>query len=332
MTGFPLGSADVSAYRLPSFTYAGSADAHLADGTYHIRGLDPGEYVVRARDHDALDELFDNIPCENGDCDFTMGTPIATDLNTDTPGIDFALHEITGSLSGTIIDESTGEPINEAWVSLYSSAGGQPSGRYTDEFGTYRFHVVLPGDYYVFAEAPFTGYLEELWDDIPCPDGPGEGCELTDGDLVSVEFDAVWDIDFALDPSMATGVRGTVTDSATGEPIAGVYVDAWRVDTGNYLTSFVTGSDGTFFDEIYALTYTFSTDTNGRYEEEIYDDIPCPGGSAFQGHCDPATGDHVEVVNGQVVDHIDFILDPGSLIFRDSFETGDTNRWSATAP
>ena len=64
-------------------------------GNYTVEGLAPGDYFAIA-DHWQLDsQLYDGLPCPNGDCDPTTGTPIAASLNTTTPGIDFDLDYCT---------------------------------------------------------------------------------------------------------------------------------------------------------------------------------------------------------------------------------------------
>ena len=73
-----------------------------------------------------------------------------------------------------------------------------------------------------------------------------------------------------------------------------------------------------------------STDNPGAWVNQIWDGIVCPVGSAFNGDCDPLTGDVITVVDGELVENIDFALAPTFAIFADGFESGGTVRWSVT--
>jgi len=58
--------------------------------------------------------------------------------------------------------------------------------------------------------------------------------------------------------------------------------------------------------------------------------VACPDGSAFDGLCDPTTGDPVEVPEATTVTSIDFQLTPDrGRIFADGFESGDVSAWAA---
>ena len=54
------------------------------------------------------------------------------------------------------------------------------------------------------------------------------------------------------------------------------------------------------------------------------------GGSAYNGDCDPMTGDVVVVDADRLTEDVDFILAGGGTIFVDGFESGNMTRWSST--
>ena len=66
-----------------------------SSGACQSTGLASGDYFALSYDWGIddgyIDELFDDIPCPEGSCDVTTGTPIPVILGLDTPGIDFAL-------------------------------------------------------------------------------------------------------------------------------------------------------------------------------------------------------------------------------------------------
>jgi hypothetical protein len=135
-------------------------------------------------------------------------------------------------------------------------------------------------------------------------------------------------IDFVLEP--ARGITGRVEDSA-GNPLPGVAIDFW--DTAGILAgSAVTGPGGSYLFDSGAGTFFVSTDNGLGAVDEIWDDVPCPLGPAFEGLCDPITGDPVVVPSfGSLVTGIDFELS-GVTVFADGFESGGTTAWSDSTP
>ena len=59
-------------------------------GTFSYPGLGPGTYYVLTRGTGLLDQLWEGIPCPQGDCIRTSGTPIVIS-GTETVSIDFVL-------------------------------------------------------------------------------------------------------------------------------------------------------------------------------------------------------------------------------------------------
>lgn len=331
--GEPTSSVTVRAYTVPGDILVASASTNSSDWRYRIEGLPTGEYVIHALSYGYVDETYNDIPCEDLGCDLSSGERVAAAINIETNGIDFVLAPLEGSVSGTVVDESTGSPLYQVSVEIYDSNGTRRDIDYSNSNGSYYLTRLAPGEYYVVAE-PNSGlsYLAELYDDIPCYQGPPVGCDPTKGTPITVSDELVTGIDFALGPFMVTGAGGVITDAATGDPVVGAYVDLWRESNGQHYETVITANDGSFFAELYAGTYYLSTDTDHRYDEEVYDDILCPGGPAFQGFCDPYDGTPVVVVSGEITDGLDFVLGHGAPVFADRFESGDTTNWSVSIP
>jgi Carboxypeptidase regulatory-like domain len=296
--------------------YAGSAQTDSA-GLYVSPGLGAGSFYVTTFSYDYENEIYDDIPCPAA-CEPTTGTPVAVTYGTTTSAIDFAL-DLKGAISGSVTDAATGLPIDSAYVRLYSSSGAYASSAYTDSTGTFWFTGLDAGDYYAVASSYY--FEDELFDELPC----GGGCDPSTGTPITVVLDATTtDIDFTLD--LALGIGGHVADSS-GRPLAGVAIDFWHT-SGTYIGATVTGASGRFQYPIDSGSYYASTDNGLGGLDEIYDDVPCPLGSAYDGLCDPLTGTPVTVVYGQpaaVV--VDFVL-TGFPLFRDGFESGDLGAWS----
>ncbi len=105
-------------------------------------------------------------------------------------------------------------------------------------------------------------------------------------------------------------IAGTVIDDVTGEPVAGVDLEAWDAE-GGFAGSASTGADGSY--EIPGLVtgnHFVFTRFARDYLQEIYDDVPC----SFTYGCEPFEGTPIAVVAGQTTGGIDFALNRGGSI------------------
>ena len=176
-----------------------------AGGMYEVVGLPPGSYFVRAdwaRPH--LGALFDGVPCYDGRCDPTAGTPVPVALGATTAGINLSVPR-GGSVSGTVVEETGSAPVANASITLLDADGGWMGSASTDVLGSYAVSGLVPGD--AFVSVTNAGpYWPELYDDVPCP-SPYWCSVPYGGTPVPVPLGgAVTGIDFAL---------GTVSAAAT---------------------------------------------------------------------------------------------------------------------
>jgi hypothetical protein len=153
-------------------------------------------------------------------------------------------------VAGTVVDSQTGDPIAGAHVMLLrpwhqdgqNPEGGDPEGWWlhaiTGPDGSYLIENVPAGDY--DARATASGYYPS--DPVP----------------VTVEDGQTATVDFSLDPLAFGTVDGVVTDSVTGDPIAGAHVMLMRPWNGGphdggdgerWWLHAVTGSDGSYIIE-----------------------------------------------------------------------------------
>jgi hypothetical protein len=299
-------------------------------GIYVVEDLAAGSYFVTTEnDEGYLDELYDDLPCPGwpqAGCDPTSGTPIDVVLEEVTPGIDFALTP-GGAVAGALIDALTGDPIENRYVDLWNATGAFAGDAYTDSAGGYYLDT-LPGGTYFLSSQTFGDYLDELYDDIPCPGGAPGGCNPTTGTPIVVAVGtATQGVDLSL--SLRGGLSGMVA-SFSGQPLPGVGIDVWD-DTGSHVATTATNAGGAYQVDLSSGFFYVSTDAGQGYTDEIWDDVTCPDGPAILGLCDPLTGMLVEVIGAEpAVTGIDFEL--ASPIFADGFESGDTTAWSATVP
>ncbi len=171
--------------------------AYTLLGTYSAGGLYADTYTVTAEHRRFLDELYDAIPCPrgvlNGGCDPVDGTPVAVAWG-ETPGVDFSL-ERRGAVTGTVTAAGSGLPLGLLQVEVWNEQGSVAATGPTSGAGTYDLGGLDEGTYFVRTRN-LDGYLDEVYDDIPC----GDDCDPTLGTPVAVSPDAtVTGIDFELE-------------------------------------------------------------------------------------------------------------------------------------
>jgi Carboxypeptidase regulatory-like domain/FG-GAP-like repeat len=190
------------------FTSTGSPIGHSVSsdslGVYTTMALPAGSYFVRTSGafvSGLIDEVFDNMACPSMICDYTAGTPVVVAPPANRTNIDFALTP-GGRIAGTVTNATTGLPVPNMVMNLYSSTGTLVASAGTNAQGLYTSLGVLPtGSYFVRTKAPVAAALvDELFDNIPCPGGICTAF-LASGSPVSVTAGATTgSIDFALTP------------------------------------------------------------------------------------------------------------------------------------
>ncbi len=302
-TGMPLANVSVSVYNSGGarVTY-GWTDGSGAYTSYS--GLPSGTYYARTWNSlGYVDELYNDISCPSGSCTVTAGTPVSVTVGTTTTGIDSGL-AAGGRISGTVTDVGTGLPLANASVSVYNSSGSFVTYAHSDSSGVY-WSGLPPGTYYARTSNTL-GYVDELYNDISCP---GSSCTVTSGAPISV---TVGTTTAGIDFGLAAGGRisGTVTDTATGVPLANVQVSIYN-SSGSAVASGSTNSFGAYTSNSGLPSGTYYARTRNwlGYIEELYNDVSCPGSS-----CTVTTGTPISVTVGTTTTGIDFGLAAGGRI------------------
>jgi len=169
-------------------------------GHYGINHLPPGDYVVTATKLGWSDGQYPDTLVVNDD------------VHQD---IDIYLTEIPinyGSIAGVITDASTSLPIESAYVIVHGPGLWNVHYVQTGTDGAYMVDDLVPGDYTVSAHK-----YDYFPGDYPDP--------------VTLDGNDTTGIDIALAPIVPTGIRGTITDVSTGDPIEGARVVADEVDS-----------------------------------------------------------------------------------------------------
>jgi hypothetical protein len=205
----------------------------IDNGTYSVRGLSTGSYTLQFYPSgNYVIEWYDNMP------DRASATPVPVTAGAATPNIDAQL-AAGASMTGTVTDSSN-NPIEHIYVTVYN--GGNSSGDYTDDNGTYMVNRLPAGSCTVRFD-PWYGnyyyggnYLLEWYDNQP------DKASATPVAVAAGEAKA------GINAQLATGgsISGTVTDAAGGLPIKSIYVyatngsNSWNdytLDNGTYIMS-----------------------------------------------------------------------------------------------
>lgn len=207
VTGIGLSGA------LISVTGSATASATaLPDGSYSITGLTPGAVVVSAGK--------EGYTSAGG-----SGTIVAGSILTFSPALPFAQAPgITGSISGSVKDSSTGAPLAGVLLAVSGSASGSVVSLAD---GSYGLSGLTPGA--VTVTASKSGYTPVA----------GAGVVTAGGVLVfSPGLLAVGA------PTATTGgIAGTVSDSATGLALGGVTIS---VTVGGATSTTITSAEGSY--------------------------------------------------------------------------------------
>ncbi|MCI0619327.1 carboxypeptidase-like regulatory domain-containing protein, partial [bacterium] len=208
----PIDNARVSLFDLSGkklFKY-GYANQY---GNFQINGLIPGNYYLVAESDEYLDELYNNIPCFQENCDVTQGIPVPVYFGSITYGVNWEL-DLGGSISGKVTDAVNGELIDDAHVNVYDAAGNQVGGDSVYPPGEYSVGGLPTATYFLRANA-HDMHIDQLYKNISCP---FEKCDPLTGTPVSVTIGAETpEVNFALD--LGGAIHGLIINEASSSPI-----------------------------------------------------------------------------------------------------------------
>lgn len=209
--GKPLEGVCVEAFSDNASGYATSESE--SDGSYELTGLPAGSYLVGFNTCGEqpvpgyAPEFYD------GARSFEDATSVAVEQGGTTSGINAAL-ERTGSFSGTVVDDETGEPLAGICVVAFEGQTGDFGEAVTDDSGEYLVADVPAGEYTViFGDCadPYV-HVAEFYDDVRV-DGQEPAGEPTPVVVESAQDTA------AIDAALLEGgaIEGVVTGLHTGK-------------------------------------------------------------------------------------------------------------------
>lgn len=180
----------------------------------------------------------------------------------------------SGSIGGTVTDDSTGLPIREALVRFFTPHGLWVQGTHTDTNGVYDADLDT-GRYLVRFEK--FGYFPEWFDDTR---------EVGEAFVVDLHADTAIAANAGLRPierPAPVTVTGTVTDSVSGTPLPNTFVAFVRPHRSLRLLQFLSNLFGgplherwniPGFGRLHGVVWAGLTDENGNYEAHVLSNQP----------------------------------------------------------
>jgi protocatechuate 3,4-dioxygenase beta subunit len=297
--------------------------APVANGIWEFSGLANGTYYVLIRNSSGLiDQLWNNIPCPAGACNIAAtGTPIV--LTGTEPGraggksgpANINLRLPPGqTISGTVTDATTSQPIPGVTVYFFNAAGVEVGQATTNALGQYVSEGGLAAGSYRAAttngvtRGAADGYVNRLYSGQNCL----LACNFAGGTPISVTSTPTTGIDFALSKA-GPGMTGTVRD-VLGNPLALITIRVFDA-SGTLAGVARTNSVGVFrLDGLPAGNYFARTVNDFGYQDRLYGGAICGTG------CDPLAGTPIAVPATTQVQNIDFTLGFPDPVFANGFE------------
>jgi hypothetical protein len=226
---------------------------------------------------DCLGELYPDLPCPGLQCDLALGDAVAVGKGEAVTGIELVLGK-GADIAGHVLAVGTLAPIVGASLEIVDANSVVVGGAAAGADGSYEATGLGTGPYY--ARTRTSGFLDELYDDRPCP---GSACSPVAGDaLVTVPGQTLGGVDFVLVPGAT--ISGKVRSASDLQPIANATVTVFDA-SGLQVGLAGTAADGTYTTRALAGgSYRVRFDAAG-FDSLLFNGLPCTPQS-----CDPATG------------------------------------------
>ncbi|MGP0052328.1 MAG: carboxypeptidase regulatory-like domain-containing protein [Solirubrobacteraceae bacterium] len=247
------------------------------NGTYTVPDLFAGTYVVQF--NPGSDDDYGTL-YYNGSATFSGATPVTVGGGANTPGINGALHQISGHITGTVTDASTNAPLSGVSVSVYDSFGDPVgNGVSTGADGTYTVTGLQTGSYRLEFSAEGQNYITQYY---------SGKASLSEATPIPVSTGATT---AGINAALAIGgkITGTVTAAAGNVPLPGTEVSVYDISGGgrDNVASAMAGAGG---------VYTAQGLASGLYVVEFFDTGPGANYLPQYYNGQPVTGDNPTLV------------------------------------
>lgn len=302
------GGAPLAGVRVDALTATGTAGVAVtgADGSWRLDNVAAGTIVLFASANGFAAEAWPDQTCLPAVCDpRTAGLEIVVAADDIRLDLDFELAPgaaLAGSVRGAdgtplALDLRLYDDALGVWWTAGSSAAD----------GSWRIDGLGAGTYRVATDGA-VGFVDELFDGVPCPQ---QACEPAAGTpIAAVAGATVSGIDFVLD---AEGqISGRVTRAADGQPVATGAVRVYSLDGVELAFAPVRDGEYTVGPLATGSYYVAAQDTSTLFGQ-LYAGVPCQNRAGYLG-CALSAGLPVTVQAAQTTPNIDFVLSAaGSL-------------------
>jgi hypothetical protein len=278
------------------------------DGSYVLPPVGPGSYKLFFNAYGTaesyIDELFDELACNNGACDIpNMGAVIEVQAGINQLGTEDLQPGVL--LSGSVAAEG-GSALEGVFVEVVAGDGSHFGLASTDATGAWQLPV-LPGATYYATVTPWSAgdYIPEAWDGVRC-----FYCDVAAAGLpIPVGSTDASGIDFTL--ALGANISGAITESGSGSPIPGAQLALFDGQC-NWYSGAQTDASGAYtlrgFDE--GIYYVYADASDQGYVRELFPDtkryFPC--------FPDITEGQAIAVGSAEQLAGVDFELDGGASI------------------
>ena len=260
-SGSPVAGAWVAVLRTSDFSAAGGATAN-AGGDFTTQ-VPPGSYYLYLID-----------PAGAHTAGF-FGSPTAvTVIAGNTVDADPALAPTRGSVTGTITEDGTANPVAGAWAIAINASNGAPeTGALANGSGQYSLADLRTGNHLMVYVDPAGGHSTEFYANSSDAAHANPIAVTAGGSAVANDSMATQ----AATPGGST-LSGTVTETATNTPLGGVAVMALRAADFRLARATITNTTGTYNLNLQVGGYKLVfLDGTGRHNTEWHNNLPYNG-------------------------------------------------------
>jgi protocatechuate 3,4-dioxygenase beta subunit len=254
-----------------------------ANGYFQIKNLPLGDYGVFIEEAGYQNEFYNNFNY------LSLFTPVDVQPPLNTGGIDMAL-DLEGQIHGRVIDDQTGEPIENVFIHIEPvGPGTAPTWGLmanSDANGEFTAGMLQKATFMISARVE--GYGDEIYN---------HQSGWLQADLMDVPYgQQISGITVRM--RRCGMIRGHLYDE-DGKPLPGMFLDVRTLadDHASAMPTYATDTDGSYSVCMPTGTYAMLADFVPGYVEEYYDDVY---------NIEDATP--VQVVEGGKIDGIDFYL------------------------
>jgi uncharacterized repeat protein (TIGR01451 family) len=189
--GAPIAGATVIALDASNYSFE-AGDLTDGSGAYDIP-VDPGSYIVGFLDPTGQTEF--EWHADRSASQLAAATAVPAGVGSPAM-VDATLTPVHGSVSGTITEDGTGDPLQGVLVSAIASSGAVVGAALTSPTGAYTLSTVPSGPVRIVVMDPTRGHVLEYFDDVTLAEGGYAAATV-----VTIAGGANQTVDAALAPS-----------------------------------------------------------------------------------------------------------------------------------